>query len=140
MDFFETIVDELKKHNLLIYFIILWGGSMFLYAVANLATWGFGIEDAYDVFWIIGNLFDLVSGALLALFGLKLMNTEFLKEIPIEKIFAYFLLLWSGQFIFWGLSDILYFEALWLLAGLVHFIAGIVIALFAWKMLNEPTN
>jgi len=140
MGFFTTIIDELKKHNLLIYFIILWGGSMFLYAVANLATWGFGIEEAYDVLWIIGNLFNLGSGALLTLFGLKLINTEILKEMPIEKTFAYFLLLWAGQFIFWGLSDIIYFEALWLLAGLVHFIAGIVIALFAWKMLNEQTN
>jgi hypothetical protein len=112
MGFSKNIIDELKKHNLLIYFIILWGGSMFLYAVANLATWGFGIEEAYDVLWIIGNLFNLGSGSLLTLFGLKLMNTEILKEMPIEKTFAYFLLLWAGQFIFWGLSDIIYFKAL----------------------------
>ena len=111
---------------------------MFLYAVCNLGTWGFGVEDAYDVLWILANLLDLGAGVFLILFGLKLMNVDFLKALKIEITLVYFLLLWAGQFIFWGLSDLLYFEGIvCLLAALVHFIAGIVLALFAWKMLNE---
>ena len=134
----KNIINEMAKHSLLIYFVLLWGGSMFLYAVCNLGTWGFGVEDAYDVLWILANLLDLGAGVFLILFGLKLMNVDFLKALKIEITLVYFLLLWAGQFIFWGLSDLLYFEGIvCLLAALVHFIAGIVLALFAWKMLNE---
>ena len=133
----KIIIDWLAKHNYLIYFVILWGASMFLYAAANLAEWGFGVEDFYDVLWILGNLFDLASGIFLMLFGIKLMNANFLEGIQIEKTLVYFLLFWAGQFFFWGLSDILYFDILWLLAGLAHFFAGIILALFAWKLLNE---
>jgi hypothetical protein len=133
----KTIIDWLAKHNTLVYFVILWGASMFLYAVANFVDWGFGVGDLYDVLWILANLFDLASGVFLMLFGIKLMNKDFLEGIAIEKILVYFLLLWAGQFFFWGLSDIIYFEALWTLAGLAHFIAGIILALFAWNLLNE---
>jgi len=133
----KTVIDWLAQHQFLVYFVILWGASMFLYAVCNLVEWGLGVEDFYDVLWILGNLFDLVSGVFLLLFGIKLMNANFLEGIQIEKTLVYFLLFWAGQFFFWGLSDILYFDILWLLAGLAHFFAGIILALFAWKLLNE---
>jgi len=73
---------------------------MFLCALCNLVEWGLGVEDFYDVLWILGNLFDLVSGVFLMLFGIKLMNTEFLEAIIIEKTLVYFLLFWAGQFFF----------------------------------------
>ena len=134
----KNIVDELAKHSLLVYFVIIWGASMFLYAVCNLGTWGFGVEDLYDVMWILGNLFDLGAGIFLMTFGLKLMKVTFLDVIQTEKALVYFLLLWAGQFIFWGLSDLLYSTGIiCLLAALVHFFAGIILALFGWKLLNE---
>jgi len=134
----KTIIDWLTEHNYLIYFVILWGASMFLYAVCNLVEWGLGVEDFYDVLWILGNLFDLASGIFLMLFGIKLMNANFLEGIQIEKTLVYFFLFWAGQFFFWGLSDIIYFYgAICLLAGLAHLFAGIILALFAWKLMNE---
>ena len=133
----KTVTDWLAQHQFLVYFVILWGASMFLYAVANFVDWGFGVGDLYDVLWILANLFDLASGFFLMLFGIKLMNKDFLEGIAIEKILVYFLLLWAGQFFFWGLSDIIFYEIVWILAGLAHFFAGIILALFAWKLLNE---
>ena len=134
----KNIIDELAKHTLLVYFVIIWGASMFLYAVCNLGTWGFGVEDIYDIVWILANLFDLAAGIFLMIFGLKLMKVNFLDAIQIEKALVYFLLLWAGQFFFWGLSDLLYYEGIvCLLAAFVHFIAGIVLALFAWNLFNE---
>ena len=139
----KTIIEELTKHSLLKYFVILWGASMFLYAVCSLGTYGFGVEDAYAVLWILGNLFNLAAGVLLMLFGIKLLSANFLSGLNVEKTLVYFLLLWAGQFFFWGLSDLLYYEGIvCLLASFVHLIAGIVLALFAWKLLTEkePTT
>ena len=95
MESLKKIIDELTKHSLLVYFVIIWGASMFLYAVCNLGTWGFGVEDIYDLTWILANLFDLAAGVLLMIFGLKLMNTDFLDLITIEKTLVYFLILWA---------------------------------------------
>jgi hypothetical protein len=133
----KTVIDWLAQHQFLIYFVILWGASMFLYAIANFVEWGFDVEGFYDVLWILANLFDLASGALLMLFGIKLMNKEFLEGITTEKTLVYFLLLWAGQFFFWGLSDLTCFEIVWFLAGLAYLFAGIILALFAWRLLNE---
>lgn len=137
----KNIIDELAKHSLLVYFIIIWGASMFLYAVCNLGTWGFGVEDLYDLMWILANLFDLVAGVFLMIFGIKLLQADFLDVIQLEKALVYFLMFWAGQFFFWGLSDLFYFEGIiCLLAALVHFFAGIILAMFAWKLLNEKES
>ena len=134
----KTVIDELAKHSLLVFFIILWGVSMILYPVCSLGSWGFGVEDLYDVLWILANLVELVAGVFLMLFGLKLMNANFLAGLQIEKTLVYFLLLWAGQFFFWGLSDLIYFGGiLCILAALVYIIAGVILALFAWKLLTE---
>ena len=137
----KTIIDELAKQRLLIYFVILWGASMFLYAICNLGSGGLGVEDVYDVLWILANLFDLAAGIFLMLFAVKLLSPNFLAGLQTEKTLVYFLLLWAGQFFFWGLSDLLYYEGIvCILAALVYFIAGIVLALSAWKFLTEKVN
>ena len=74
----KTIIDELAKQRLLIYFVILWGASMFLYAICNLGSGGLGVEDVYDVLWILANLFDLATGIFLMLFAVKLLSPNFL--------------------------------------------------------------
>ena len=111
---------------------------MFLYAVCNLGTWGFGVEDISDVIWILGNLLDLAAGVFLMIFGIKLIKADFLDVIQIEKTLVYFLILWAGSFFFWGLDGLLSYSGLiFILAALVHFFAGIILALFGWKLLNE---
>jgi len=139
----KTIVDELAKFRFLVFFIILWGASMLLYAVCNLGTYGLGVEDFNDVIWILGNLLDLFAGVFLMLFGVKLLSPNFLGALKVEKTLIYFLLLWAGQFFFWGLYDLLFYEGIvCLLASLVHFIAGIILAISAWMMLTQkaPTS
>jgi hypothetical protein len=134
----KTIIDVFAKQKLLVYFLILWGASMLLYAVCNLGSGGLGIADVYDALWILANLFDLAAGIFLMLFAVKLLSPNFLEGLQTEKTLIYFLLLWAGQFFFWGLSDLLYYEGIvCILAALVYLIAGIVLALSAWKFLNE---
>ena len=139
----KNLIDEMAKHSLLVYFLILWGASMFIYAVCNLGSWGFGVEDIYDVMWILANLLDLVAGIFLLIFGMKLMKADFLGVLQIEKVLIYFLILWAGQFFFWGLYDVLTYEGIiCILAGLVYLFAGIILALFSLKLLTEkePTS
>jgi hypothetical protein len=134
----KTIIEEIAKRRFLVFFIIIWGASMILHAVCNLGTYGFGVEGIYDVLWILGNLFDLAAGVFLILFGIKLLNANFLGALTVEKTFIYFLLLWAGQFFFWGIYDLLFHEGIiCILDALVYLIAGIVLAFAAWKMLNE---
>ena len=99
----KNIIDELAKHSLLIYFVIIWGASMFLYSVARLGTYGLSVEEITDVTWILVNIFDLGAGIFLMIFGLKLMKVDFLDIIQIEKALVYFLMLWAGSFFFLGL-------------------------------------
>ena len=134
----KTIINELAKNKLLVFFIILWGASMLIYAIGNLGTYGLGVADFYDVLWILGNLFDLAAGIFLILFGIQLLSPNFLEALKVEKTLIFFLLLWAGQFFFWGLYDLLYYSGIvLLLAALVHFIAGIILAFAAFKLLTE---
>jgi hypothetical protein len=134
----KNVIDELAKLRFLVFFILLWGASMLLYAICNLGSYGFGVQDFYDVVWIIANLLELVSGIFLLLFGLQLLSRSFLTALKIEKTLVYFLLFWAGQFFFWGLYDLLYYEGIvCILAALVYLIAGVMLALFAFKSLTE---
>ena len=126
----KTVIDELAKHRLLVYFIILWGISMIIYPVCSLGSWGLGVEDLYDALWILANLIELVAGVFLMLLGVKLMNANFLEGLQTEKTLVYFLLLWAGQFFFWGLADIVsYGGIICLLAAALYIITGIILAI-----------
>ena len=137
----KNIIEELAKHSLLVYFVIIWGASMFLYSVARLGTYGLSVEEITDVTWILGNIFDLGAGVFLMIFGIKLLITDFLDVIRTEKALVYFLILWAGQFFFWGLDGLLSFRGIiFRLGALVLFFAGIILALFGWKLLNEKVS
>ena len=137
----KNIIDELAKHSLLVYFIIIWGASMFLYSVARLGTYGLSVEEITDVTWILGNIFDLGAGVFLMIFGIKLLITNFLDVIQTEKALVYFLILWAGSFFFWGLDGLLSYSGLiFILGALGSFVAGIILALFGWKLLNEKES
>ena len=135
----KNIVDELRKHSLVVYFVIIWGASMFLYSVARLGTYGLSVEEITDVTWILVNIFDLAAGVFLMLFGIKLLSPDLLKEVlTIERTLVYFLLLWAGSFFFWGLDGLLSYSGIvFILGALARFFAGIILALFGWKLLNE---
>jgi hypothetical protein len=57
-------LPTLTKEKLLVYFLLLWAASFFLWAIYDFATFG-----------PLGTLCDLGAGAVLALLGLKLLNT-----------------------------------------------------------------
>ena len=104
MGVIKNFIDEFAKHKMLIYFAILWGISMVFWSLYNL-NYYVGDMEALPV---IHNLLELGAGLLLAIFGIKLMQTNFLETMDKEKILVYFLILWAGAFFFTGIDGILY--------------------------------
>lgn len=142
----KRFVDELAKHKLLVYFVTLWGASLFLWTVYGIVAYGFEITEALDVIDLLFHLSELFAGALLLLVGIKLMNANFLKAIRNERLIVYFLILWAASFFFMGLYDLVDFgpwifqylqDAIAFLSGLAGLFAGIVLGLFSWKLLRE---
>ncbi len=146
MGILKNFIDELAKHKLLVYFVTLWGAMLFLWTVYGIVEYGFEPTDALDIIDILFHLSELFAGALLVLFGIKLMNANFLKAIKNERLLVYFLILWAASFIFMGLYDIIDFgpwifeyvaDAIAFLSGLAALFAGVVLGLFSWKFLTE---
>jgi hypothetical protein len=142
----KRFIDELAKHKLLVYFVILWGASLFLWTIYGIVAYGFEIGEALDVIDLLFHLSELFAGALLIIFGIKLININFLKAIKNERLFIYFLILWAASFFFCGLYDIIDYgpwifeyleDFIALLGALADFLAGVVLGLFSWKLLSE---
>jgi hypothetical protein len=118
---------------------------MFFWSLYDIAYY----VDAMIVLPIIYNLLELGAGLFLAIFGIKLMKTNFLEAINTEKALVYFLILWAAKFFVTGIYDIIDFGP-WLfeyldyilafLGAIADFFAGAVLGLFAWKLLNEPST
>jgi hypothetical protein len=62
------------KEKLLAYFLLLWGATFFFWAIFDIISTGSMSADV--VLRVFGSLFQLASGAVLALFGWKLLNTN----------------------------------------------------------------
>ena len=145
MGILKNFIDEIAKHKLLVYFVILWGVSLFLWTVYGIARWGFEITEALDVVDLLYHLSELFAGALLVVIGLKLMNPNLLTAVKNERLLVYFLILWAASFFFIGLYNIIdfgqwIFEDLYSIAflgALADFFAGVVLGLFSWKFLTE---
>ena len=146
MGIIKNFIDELAKHKFLVYFVTFWGSLLFLWNVYALIAWGVVPSDIV-ILDFISHLFLILSGFILTLFGIKLLNTTFLKGIKNDKLLIYFLLVWAVSFLFLGLFLIVdrgpyifeYFECLLaFLAGLAALFAGITLGLFSWNLLNEP--
>jgi len=143
----KTFTGELAKHKLLVYFVILWGAMLFLWTVYGIIEYGFELTDALGVIDLLFHLSELFAGGLLVLLGINLlMNFDFLKAIKNERLLVFFLILWAASFFFMGLYDIVDFgpwvfhylqDAIAFLSGLAALLAGIVLGLFSWKLLNE---
>ena len=141
----KDFVEILAKEKLLVYFLLIWAGTFFFWAIHGLWSYGLHAEDAADVLAIIARLMELLAGVVLALLALKLLKSDFLGTLTKANLLAYFLLLWAGSFFFWGLSDIAYYgpyvsryaeDATALIAALFELAAGAVLALLGWKLLT----
>jgi hypothetical protein len=144
----KNFVDELAKHKLLVYFVTLWGATLFLNEVYALTAWGLdgfywvGTSVVVDMFFHFSELF---AGVILAIFGVKLLSTGFLETLRNERLLVYFLMLWAASFFFRGLWSFVYYgldatfypeSAIALLGGLASLFAGVAMGLFGWRMLS----
>ena len=145
----KNIVDELAKHKLLVYFVTLWGATLFLNTVYGLTAWGLdgfywvGTSAVVDLFF---HFSELLAGVILAILGVKLLSTGFLGTLRNERLLVYFLMLWAASFFFRGIWSFVYYgldatfypeSTIALLGGLASLFAGIAMGLFGWKMLSE---
>jgi hypothetical protein len=146
----KKFVDELAKHKLLVYFVTLWGATLFLDTVYGLTAWGLdgfywvGTSAFVDVFFHFSELF---AGIILAILGLKLLRPGFLETLRNENLLVYFLMLWAASFFFRGIWSFVYYgldvtfypeSTIALLSNLASLIAGVAMGLFSWKMLSAP--
>jgi len=145
MGIVKNFIDELAKHKMLVYFVILWGAMLFLNTLYGFIEWGFH-TDLLGIIDLFFHLSELFAGLLLVLFGIKLLNSNFLEGIRNDKLLIYFLFVWAASFFFLGLYIIAdhgphiieYLEcSIIFLAGLGALFAGVTLGLFSWKMLNE---
>jgi hypothetical protein len=67
-------LPTLTKEKLLVYFLLLWAGSFFFWAIYDIVD--FGPMSAQAVFSLLDTVCDLVAGAVLALFGWKLLTNK----------------------------------------------------------------
>jgi cytochrome c oxidase subunit IV len=67
-------LPTLTKEKLLVYFLLLWAASFFLWAIYDLVD--FGPMSAQAAFSLLGALCDLAAGAVLALFSWKLLANK----------------------------------------------------------------
>lgn len=145
MGIVKNFIEELAKHKLLVYFVTLWGASLFLWTVYGIVAYRFE-TTALGVLDLLYHLSELFAGVLLVLFGLKLIYPNFLTKTKNERLLIYFLILWAASFFFIGLYNIVDFgpwifnfdeDVIGFLSALADLFAGIVLALFSWNLLGE---
>ena len=146
MGIIKNFIDALAKHKMLVSFVTFWGAWLFLWTVYGFIEWGFN-TDLLGIIDLFFHLSELFAGLLLVIFGIKLLNINFLEGIKNDKLLIYFLLLWAASFFFVGLYVVIdhgpyiieYGECfIAFLSGLAALFAGVTLGLFSWKMLNEP--
>ena len=148
MGIVKNFIDELSKHKLLVYFVILWGASLFIWTAYGMVEYGFEMRTSIELY-VVDLLFhfsELFAGLILLIFGLKLMNTNILKAIKNEILLTYFLILWAASFFFNGLWYIIDFgpaifeniqNPIAFLAALAMLATGAALGLFSLKLLNK---
>jgi hypothetical protein len=65
-------LPTLTKENLLVFFLLLWAGSFFFWGLYDIID--FGPLTVESGFRLLGTLCDVVAGAMLAIFGWKLLK------------------------------------------------------------------
>jgi hypothetical protein len=70
-------LGALSKERLFVYFLLLWAGSLFFFALNDIIYFvPLLSEDAEIAVALLAALFELLSGALLALLGFKLFQSK----------------------------------------------------------------
>jgi|WetSurMetagenome_2_1015567.scaffolds.fasta_scaffold115787_1 hypothetical protein len=78
-----TFMASIKREPLVTYFLLLWAGSFFFGAIADIAYDAqYGIVDISDGIGILGTLASLAAGTVLALFAWKLLQSKPSLEVP----------------------------------------------------------
>jgi hypothetical protein len=73
----SDFIAALPKEKLLVYFLLLWAGSFFFWALSDIAYYGpYALKYGEDATALIAALFELAVGAVLALLGWRLMATK----------------------------------------------------------------
>jgi hypothetical protein len=150
----NNFLDALSKEKYLVYFLLAWAGVLFfgtidnyLYAIDSYIVKGYAASP-YTYALNFARLFDLGAGIMLALLALKMLIPNFMPTLKRELALLYFLLIWAGGFFFGGIADIVYygsntmsgFDIAGILSMLAKFAAGAVLALFAWKLLQDKSS
>ena len=148
----KGFIEGLAKEKYLVYFLLAWAGVLFFWALSNIVGEATNLKYAYNGIYLFSDLFELGQGAILALLSVKLLSANFMANLKKEVLVAYFLLLWAGSFFFGAIGDIAY-DAQWgiknasdgigILGTISSFIAGVVLALVGWKLLqakDQPAN
>ena len=148
MSIIKNFINELAKHKLLVYFVIFWGASLFIWTMYGMVEYGFEMRTSIELY-VVDLLFhfsELFAGLLLLIFGIKLMNTNILSTVKNERLLIYFVILWAASFFFWGLWYMIDFapaifenlqNPIAFIGALVKLCAGAVLGLFSWSMLTE---
>jgi hypothetical protein len=142
-------LDGLAQEKYLVYFLLAWAGVFFFWAISGIAYRVTNLTSALSGLDLLTELFNLAAGAILGLLAIKLLSTSFMPSLKRESLLSYFLLLWAGSFFFGGIADIAYdaqygiakaSDAIGILGTISSLIAGVVLALFAWKLLQSKSQ
>jgi hypothetical protein len=131
----KEFVEILAKEKWAVYLFLLWGGARFF--------WGLGgILAPFDWSYSIANIFYMLTGVFLVLFGWKLLKSSFLGSLSREKVFACFLLLWGGSSFFFAIHDIagLFEVTAGAVAALFYLLSGVVLVMLGYKVLQAKNT
>jgi len=138
----KNIVDLLEKEKLVVYFVLLWGGSWFFWNISSEIYYAGHMKSALNGFAFFNNLIDLLVGVMVVLLGFKMLGVKFLPALTKEKIVVYFLLLWAASFLLWAIYDFANFgpvsadSGVGLLGTLCDLGSGAVLGLLGLKLMN----
>jgi hypothetical protein len=145
----KNFLDGLAQEKYLVYFLLSWAGVLFFWSISSIAYRVTNLTTAYGGLVLFSRLFDLGAGIVLALLAVKLLSAGFMPSLKRESLVSYFLLLWAGSFFFGGIADIAYnaqygivdaSDAIGILGIISSLIAGAVLALFGWKLLQSKSQ
>jgi hypothetical protein len=138
----KTIIETIEKERLFVYFVLLWAGTFFFWYLGSLIYYPFHMYSALSGFALFNSLIEFLAGVMLGLLGFKMLGMNILPNLTKEKLLVYFLLLWAGSFILWGIYGLVDIGPIYadtvldVLGDLCGLAAGIVLALFSWNLLS----
>jgi hypothetical protein len=142
----KNIVELIEKEKILVYFLLLLAGYLFLSSIGAEIHYAFNFNSSWDVLVFFIKLLDLLMGVILGVLGFKMLGFKLLPTFTKEKLLAYFLLLWGASFLLLAIFDMISFG--WMSASdflrsfgsLFQIAAGAVLALFGWNLLNKDSS